>query len=111
MLAIIVFYVIAGCQLESVAIILVTVPVFLPMIVSLGYDVVWYGILMVVMVEVGLITPPVGLNVFVIRAQIPEIPLSTIFAGIVPFLAADAALVALLLIFPGLALWLPKVLL
>jgi len=89
----------------------VTVPVFLPMIVSLGYDVVWYGILMVVMVEVGLITPPVGLNVFVIRAQIPEIPLGTIFAGIVPFLAADAVLVALLLIFPGLALWLPRVLL
>ena len=111
MLAIIVFYVIAGCLLESVAIILVTVPVFLPMIVSLGYDVVWYGILMVVMVEIGLITPPVGLNVFVIRAQIPEIPLGTIFAGIVPFLAADAVLVALLLIFPGLALWLPRVLL
>jgi tripartite ATP-independent transporter DctM subunit len=111
MLAIIVFYVIAGCVLESVAIILVTVPVFLPMVVALGYDVVWYGILMVVMVEIGLITPPVGLNVFVIRAQIPEIPLGTIFAGIVPFLVADAVLIALLLIYPDLALWLPRVLL
>jgi tripartite ATP-independent transporter DctM subunit len=111
MLAIIVFYVIAGCVLESVAIILVTVPVFLPMIVALGYDVVWYGILMVVMVEIGLITPPVGLNVFVIRAQIPEIPLGNIFAGIVPFLVADAVLIALLLIYPDLALWLPRVLL
>jgi tripartite ATP-independent transporter DctM subunit len=111
MLAIIVFYVIAGCVLESVAIILVTVPVFLPLVVALGYDVVWYGVLMVVMVEIGLITPPVGLNVFVIRAQIPEIPLSKIFAGIVPFLIADAVLVALLLVFPDIALWLPRVLL
>jgi tripartite ATP-independent transporter DctM subunit len=111
MVAIIIFYVIAGCVLESVAIILVTVPVFLPLVVSLGYDVVWYGILMVVMVEIGLITPPVGLNVFVIRAQIPEIPLSTIFAGIMPFLVADFVLVLLLLIFPGIALWLPGVLL
>jgi TRAP-type C4-dicarboxylate transport system permease large subunit len=65
---------------------------------------------MVVVVEVGLITPPVGLNVFVIRAQLPDVSLGTMFRGIVPFLAADAILIALLLIFPGIALWLPGVL-
>ena len=65
------FYIILGCVLDAVAIILVTVPVFLPVVESMGYDTVWYGILMVVMVEIGLITPPVGLNIFVIRAQLP----------------------------------------
>ena len=91
-------------------VILVTVPVFLPVVVSLGYDTVWYGILMVVMVEIGLITPPVGLNIFVIRAQLPDIALTTVFRGIVPFLAADAVLIALLMIFPQIALWLPGLL-
>ena len=109
-LMILAFYILLGCVLESVAIILVTVPVFLPVVTALGYDPVWYGILMVVVVEVGLITPPVGLNIFVIRAQLPDIPLGTIFRGIVPFLAADAALVALLLLFPQIALWLPNLL-
>ena len=109
-LMILAFYIVLGCVLESVAIILVTVPVFLPVISALGYDTVWYGILMVVVVEVGLITPPVGLNIFVIRAQLPDVPLSTVFRGIVPFLAADAVLIALLLVFPQLALWLPGIL-
>ncbi len=109
-LMILIFYILLGCVLESVAIILVTVPVFLPVVVALGYDTVWYGILMIVVVEVGLITPPVGLNIFVIRAQLPDIPLSTIFRGIVPFLAADAVLIALLMLFPQIALWLPGLL-
>jgi tripartite ATP-independent transporter DctM subunit len=107
---IIAFYVFLGCILDSVAIVLVTVPVFLPVVTALGFDPVWYGILMVVVVEIGLITPPVGLNVFVIRAQIPDVPLSTIFRGIVPFLIADGVLVVLLLAFPELALWLPHAL-
>jgi tripartite ATP-independent transporter DctM subunit len=107
-LIILAFYLVLGCFLESVAIILVTVPVFLPIIQALGFDPVWYGILMVVMVEVGLITPPVGLNIFVIRAQMPDIPLGTVYKGIIPFLLADAVLVALLIAFPDLALWLPS---
>ncbi len=110
LVAIIIFYMILGCFLDSVAIIVVTVPVFLPVVLAQGYDAVWYGVLMVVVVEVGLITPPVGMNVFVIRAQLNDVPMGTIFRGIVPFLTADAILVALLLIFPGLALWLPHVL-
>ncbi len=109
-LIILAFYIILGCVLESVAIILVTVPVFLPVVIALGYDKVWYGVLMVVVVEVGLITPPVGLNIFVIRAQLPDVALGTVFRGIGPFLIADAVLIGLLLLFPGLALWLPGVL-
>lgn len=107
-LVILFFYLVLGCFLDSVAIVLVTTPVFLPVVTALGYDPVWYGILMVVMVEIGLITPPVGLNVFVIRAQIPDVSLGTVFVGIVPFLIAAFVLVALLLVFPDLALWLPR---
>ena len=107
---ILVFYIILGCVLDAVAIILVTVPVFLPVVIALGYDPVWYGILMVVVVEIGLITPPVGLNIFVIRAQMPDIELVTVFKAIMPFLVADIVLIALLLIFPQIALWLPGIL-
>jgi tripartite ATP-independent transporter DctM subunit len=107
---ILVFYIILGCVLDAVAIILVTVPVFLPVVTAMGYDSVWYGILMVVVVEIGLITPPVGLNIFVMRAQLPDVPLGTMFAGIAPFLVADFILIALLLLFPQIALWLPGVL-
>ena len=107
---ILVFYIVLGCVLDAVAIILVTVPVFLPVATALGYDSVWYGILMVVVVEIGLITPPVGLNIFVMRAQLPDILLTTMFRGIAPFLVADAILIALLLLFPQIALWLPNLL-
>ena len=103
-------YIVLGCFLDSLSMIVVTVPVFLPLVQALGYDPIWFGVLVVVVVEMGLITPPVGLNIFVLRAQLPEIPLGTMFRGIVPFLAADLALVILLLVFPSLALWLPKAL-
>ena len=103
-------YVMLGCFLDSLSMIVVTVPVFLPLVQTLGYDPVWFGVLVVVVVEMGLITPPVGLNIFVLRAQLPEIPLGTMFKGIGPFLAADLALVLLLLLFPALALWLPRAL-
>jgi tripartite ATP-independent transporter DctM subunit len=103
-------YVVLGCFLDSLSMIVVTVPVFLPLVQALGYDPVWFGVLVVVVVEMGLITPPVGLNIFVLRAQLPEIPLGTMFKGIGPFLAADLALVLLLLVFPALALWLPRAL-
>ena len=109
-LLIIFFYVILGCFLDSISMVLITVPVFLPLITQLGFSPVWFGILLVVVVEVGLITPPVGLNLFVIRAQVPDIPLSTVIRGIIPFLGADAALIAMLLVAPSLALWLPAVL-
>ncbi|MCI5077986.1 TRAP transporter large permease [Oricola sp.] len=109
-ICILAFYVVLGCFLDSISIILVTIPVFLPVVTALGYDPVWYGVIMVIVVEMGLITPPVGLNAFIIKGQLPDVPLAKIFAGIVPFLAAHLVLIALLLQFPAIALWLPSVL-
>jgi TRAP-type C4-dicarboxylate transport system permease large subunit len=107
MLAIIAFYLVLGCFLESITMLLITVPVFVPLILQLGYDPIWFGVLLVVLIEVGLVTPPVGMNLFVLQAQLPEVPLGVIYRGVLPFLAANAALIALLLAFPVLALWLP----
>ncbi|HMB73974.1 MAG TPA: TRAP transporter large permease subunit, partial [Gammaproteobacteria bacterium] len=107
-LVLVAFYVVLGCVLETVSMILITVPVFLPLVVGLGYDPVWFGILVVVVAEMGLITPPVGLNIFVIRSQLPEISLTTIYKGVLPYLAAPAALTLLLIVLPELALWLPR---
>ena len=89
---------------------LITVPVFLPLIVQYGYDPIWFSIIVVIVVELGLIHPPVGMNLFVIQAQVPDIRLGAIYRGILPFLIAPFVLLALLLMFPKLALWLPKVL-
>jgi len=103
-------YLVLGCFLDTISMILITVPVFLPIIVELGYSPVWFGIVVLIAAEVGLITPPVGLNIFVIRAQQMNIPLGAIYRGILPFLLAHIAAVVLLITFPALALWLPSVL-
>jgi TRAP-type C4-dicarboxylate transport system permease large subunit len=105
------FYIVLGCILETVSMILITVPVFLPLVTSLGYDPVWFGILVVVVAEMGLITPPVGMNIFIIRAQMPELPLPALFRGVLPFLGAHIALIALLLAWPAITSWLPGLLL
>lgn len=110
MLALILFYLILGCFLDALGMILVTVPVFLPLVLDLGYSPVWFGILLVLVVEIGLITPPVGMNLFVIKAQQPDIAIGTLYRGVLPFLSAGVALIVLLLLFPALALWLPKLL-
>ncbi|MEO1467953.1 MAG: TRAP transporter large permease subunit [Pseudomonadota bacterium] len=107
MLAIIAFYLVLGCVMESLAMILLTVPILAPMAVAAGWDPVWFGIVAVTAVEVGLITPPVGMNLFVVRAAAPGLALSTVWAGVIPFILADIARLALLLALPGLALWLP----
>jgi C4-dicarboxylate transporter, DctM subunit len=109
-LMMILFYLALGCFLDAISMILITVPVFLPLAVGIGYDPIWFGMIVLVAVEVGMISPPVGLNIFVIRAQMPDIALGDVFRGIVPFLAAHFALIALVMLFPGLALWLPSVL-
>jgi C4-dicarboxylate transporter DctM subunit len=110
MLIIIVAYVVIGCFLEGIGMVLITVPVFLPLVVQYGYDPVWFSIIVVIVVELGLIHPPVGMNLFVIQAQVPDIRLGAIYRGILPFLVAPFVLLSLLLLFPKLALWLPKVL-
>jgi tripartite ATP-independent transporter DctM subunit len=109
-LAVIALYFVLGTFLEEVSTILITVPVILPLMASVGYDGIWFGIFVTVMATIGLISPPVGLTVFVIQAQNPDIPAARIYRGTLPFLAADFVLVGLLVAFPALALWLPAAL-
>ena len=110
MALVIVAYIVMGCFLEGIGMILITVPVFLPLVKSFGYDPIWFAIIVVIVVEVGLIHPPVGMNLFVIQAQAPDVAIGSIYRGILPYLLAPLVLILLLLLFPGLALWLPGVL-
>ena len=103
-------YIVLGCFLEGIGMVLITVPVFQPIVTKFGYDPIWFAIIVVVMVEVGLIHPPVGMNLFVIQAQAPDVKITSIYRGIIPFLIAPLILIVLLFLFPGLALWLPKAL-
>jgi len=104
---ILVVYLVLGCILDSMSMLFLTVPVFYPIVSALGYDLVWFGILVVTMIEVALITPPVGLNVFVLHQVQPDIATRTIFRGLAPFVTADLIRVSLLVAVPSLALWLP----
>jgi tripartite ATP-independent transporter DctM subunit len=99
-------FLILGCVMDTMAIILIFVPLFSPTIVSQGFDLVWFGIIVVVLTEIGLITPPVGMNVFVLKANLPNVRLANIFRGLVPFVGIDIVRLALLVIFPGISLWL-----
>ena len=107
---IVLFFLVLGCFLETMSMVLVTVPVLLPVIEALGFHPVWFGVLIVVVAEMGLITPPVGMNLFVIRAAEPGIPLSRIAHGAAFFLLAHLALVVVLVAAPGVAMWLPSLL-
>lgn len=106
-IAIVLIYLVLGCVLESISMMLLTVPVFYPLVQSLGFDLVWFGIVVVVVVEISLITPPIGLNVFVLKAVLKEVELATIFRGVFPFVAADVLRAALVIGIPALSLTLP----
>ena len=110
MMLVIFAYIVFGCFLEAIGMLLITIPVFLPLIKQFGYDPVWFGIIVVIVVEVGLIHPPMGLNLFVIQANAPDLKIAALYRGIVPFLFAPLILIILMFLFPQLALWLPKVL-
>jgi C4-dicarboxylate transporter DctM subunit len=110
LMAVIALYVLLGTFLDEVSTILITVPVTLPLVTGIGFDGIWFGVFVTVMCTIGLITPPTGMTVFVIQAQFPEIPSARIYLGTLPFLVADFVLVALLILMPALALWLPSVL-
>jgi len=110
MVMIVLAYIVMGCFLEGIGMVLITVPVFLPLVVKFGYDPIWFSILVVIVVEVGLIHPPVGMNLFVIQAQAPDVRITSIYRGIIPFLIAPLLLIIILFLFPRLALWLPKLL-
>jgi C4-dicarboxylate transporter, DctM subunit len=105
--AIMVIYVLLGTAMEELSMILLTVPVFFPLIVHLGVDPIWFGILIVVVVEIGLISPPVGMNLFVLNTLLPQVGTRNIFYGVLPFMAIDCVRLAILVAFPVLSLYLP----
>ncbi|MFC1815400.1 TRAP transporter large permease [Thermodesulfobacteriota bacterium] len=97
-----------GCIMDTLAIIMLIVPIIFPVILKMQFDPIWFGVIMVRISEIGLITPPVGLNAYVIKGMAPDVPLATIFKGIVPFLLADFASLILLIAFPQISLFLPS---
>ena len=101
-------YLALGMVLESLSMVLLTVPILAPLMAGLGFDLIWFGILVVVVTEISLITPPVGLNVFVLKTVLPDVPIGTIFRGIVPFLVADVVRLTLIALFPAVVLFLPS---
>ena len=111
LMVIIVVYILLGTFMEGFAMMVLTVPIVLPIITALDYDPIWFGIIMVLVLEMGLISPPVGLNVFVVKGVAPNVPLGTIYKGILPFWTAMAVCVALLVAFPQIALILPDTML
>ena len=112
-LVIMVFYVLLGMFIEGVAMIFLTVPIFVPVIMGLDFGfsdvLIWWGIVLVMVVEISLITPPIGLNVFILKSMLPEVSLTKIFKGIAPFFCADLFRLAIVVVFPAVALWLPTI--
>ncbi len=104
---ILLMYLVLGCLMDAMAMIILTVPIIFPIVTQLGFDPIWFGIVIVMTVELGLITPPVGMNVFVIKSVVPEASFSTIFRGVSPFVATDILRLVILISFPIIALWLP----
>jgi len=100
-------YFIGGFFMDSMGLIVVTVPIFFPIVMKLGFDPIWFGVIIVLVGEMGVITPPVGVNVFVIKGIAPDIPLQVIFRGILPFLGALIVFTILLMFFPKIATFLP----
>jgi len=101
-------YVLLGTAMEELSMILLTVPIFFPLIVHMGLDPIWFGILIVVVVEIGLISPPVGMNLFVLNTLLPQVPTRVIFRGVLPFMAVDCVRLAILVAFPIISLYLPS---
>ena len=107
MLFIIFIYLIGGCFIDSLALIMLTVPIFYPVIISLGYDPIWFGVVIVLITQIGVITPPMGINVYVVSGVARDVPLETIFKGVIPLLIALIIGTLLLIPFPQIALFLP----
>lgn len=108
LLAIIAFYLLLGCFMETISMMIATTPIIVPVIIGLGYDPVWWGIVFVILIEAALITPPVGLNLYIVQAVRKTGSISDLFLGAAPFLVVMLVMVALLIAFPQLALWLPE---
>ena len=100
-------YIILGCFMEGLAIMVLTIPIVFPMVLDMGFDPVWFGVIITLVMEMSLITPPVGINVFIISGITKEVPMYTIFRGVIPFWFAMLACIILITVFPQIALYLP----
>jgi tripartite ATP-independent transporter DctM subunit len=105
--AICTIYVVLGSVMEELSLVLLTVPVFFPLVVHLGFDPVWFGIIIVIVVQIGLISPPVGMNMFVVKSMLPDVATSTIFRGVLPFVVAEIVLLGIIIAFPAISLIVP----
>ena len=104
-------YLVLGCFIDALALVLITIPIFYPVAVNaLGYDPIWFGVIIVMVVAMGVITPPVGMNVFIIKGIAKDVPLEVIFKGVWPFLLALIACIAILILFPQITTFLPRLL-
>ncbi len=111
MFVILLIYIVLGCVFESLSMMVLTVPVFFPVVVALGFDPIWFGIVVVIVIEISLITPPVGLNIFIMKSVVPDVPTGTIFRGVTPFWIADILRLCLVVLLPVISLYLPGLLL
>jgi tripartite ATP-independent transporter DctM subunit len=102
-------YLVLGCFIDAMSMILLTIPIFYPIITQLGYSPIWFGIIIVLVVEMALITPPVGMNVYIISGIVRDVPMQRIFKGIIPFVVIEAFFIALMVAFPQIALFLPNI--
>ncbi|RUM96623.1 TRAP transporter large permease subunit [Pseudaminobacter arsenicus] len=107
MLILVAFYLVLGCFLEGMSIMLITVPIIVPVVVAAGYDTIWFGVVMTLLLEAALITPPVGVNLFVVQSVRGRGSLADVMIGAAPFVLTIMLMIGLLLVFPGIALWLP----
>jgi C4-dicarboxylate transporter, DctM subunit len=101
-------YLVLGCLMDALAMIILTVPIIFPVIKQMGFDPIWFGVIVVMTVELGLIHPPVGMNIFVIKSVLEDVKISTIFYGVFPFIITDILRLAIIVMFPILATWLPS---
>jgi TRAP-type C4-dicarboxylate transport system permease large subunit len=108
MLLIMGLYLILGMFLEGFSMLVLTLPIVIPLVKALGFDLIWFGVIMVILLEMGLISPPVGMNVFVVKGLVPDVSLARIFKSITPFWAAMIVCVALIVVFPDIALLIPN---
>ena len=102
-----VFFFIGGCFIDAMALIMLTIPIIYPVILQMNYDPVWFGVVIVLISQIAVVTPPVGINVYVIKGIAQDVPIEDIFRGTFPFLVAMVVLLGGVLLFPELVLWLP----
>jgi len=102
-------YLFLGAIMDALTMILLTIPIFFPLAMSLGFDPIWFGVILVAMTEIGLITPPIGMNVYAISGIAPDVPVTTIFKGVMPFFIADLCRITLYLLVPAVVLFLPSI--